>query len=300
MSFLPRFYQQFELSIDDIVAPTLHGRDCQASVILRFLMTKAWYVLNAQDSTQAQLWLCAKVVDVHEVISAQVWSITERRGMTDTVLHVLYETCEVIGCAGASDQPLVSSGIPQIPLMRGDWASFVTEVSHSTTPSAKTSLFDRVVWHNGEEYESGISKLFLRRASSFNTSTEWVDKIAIAKRYILSCVAPNSVSGLFKTARQMADEFGGDTQQPHVRRLHGSQNLSLYLPEHHYVECVSFIVSLGPQPRPGLHSAIAAVQTPAREYMVLRENGLTIGCEEDGVAPVWQKLLGCDSHGCPI
>jgi hypothetical protein len=46
-----------------------------------------------------------------------------------------------------------------------------------------------------------------------------------------------------------------------------------------------------------LHPALAAVQTPAREYYILRDNGLEVGCEEEGVTNVWMRILGCDARG---
>ena len=46
-----------------------------------------------------------------------------------------------------------------------------------------------------------------------------------------------------------------------------------------------------------LHPALAVIQTPAREYYVLRDNGLEVGCEEEGVAGVWMRILGCDARG---
>ena len=62
---------------------------------------------------------------------------------------------------------------------------------------------------------------------------------------------------------------------------------------HHHVEKVSFISRDGQ----ALHPAVACVQTPNREYFVLRENGLQIGCEEDGVVNLWMELLGCTASG---
>lgn len=53
-----------------------------------------------------------------------------------------------------------------------------------------------------------------------------------------------------------------------------------------------------PNGRP-LHPALAAVQTPGREYYILRDNGMQVGCEEEGVALVWMGLLGCDALGRP-
>ncbi len=112
----------------------------------------------------------------------------------------------------------------------------------------------------------------------------------------------------------MAQEFAGlpervVVQQPLRTR---SPVLNLYLPEcvqhvelfrstpfdhvrdrHHHVESVHFMSPRGDE----LHPAVAVVQTPHREYFVLRDNGMQIGCEEEGVAVVWQEILQCDDKG---
>jgi hypothetical protein len=62
---------------------------------------------------------------------------------------------------------------------------------------------------------------------------------------------------------------------------------------HHHVESIHLTT---PRGRP-LHPALAVVQTSAREYYILRDNGLEVGCEEEGVAGVWMRILGCDARG---
>jgi hypothetical protein len=65
---------------------------------------------------------------------------------------------------------------------------------------------------------------------------------------------------------------------------------------HHHVESLHFTAANG---RP-LHEALAVVQTPGREYYILRDNGAQVGCslgEEDGVGPIWMELLGCTILG---
>ena len=69
--------------------------------------------------------------------------------------------------------------------------------------------------------------------------------------------------------------------------------LRILYPRHHHVESVHLTASGG---RP-LHPALAVVQTPSREYYILRDNGLEVGCEEEGVASVWMRILGCDARG---
>ena len=65
------------------------------------------------------------------------------------------------------------------------------------------------------------------------------------------------------------------------------------LGSHHHIESVHFVTSKGE----ALHGAVAVVQTPGREYYVLRDNGMQVGCEEEGVPEVWQGILGCDTLG---
>jgi hypothetical protein len=62
---------------------------------------------------------------------------------------------------------------------------------------------------------------------------------------------------------------------------------------HHYVESVHFANRKG-EP---LHEALAVVQTPGREYYILRDNGMQVGCEEDGVSGTWMSVLGCHHDG---
>ena len=62
---------------------------------------------------------------------------------------------------------------------------------------------------------------------------------------------------------------------------------------HHHVESVHFQTP----DKKTFHPAVATVQTLAREYYILKDNGMLIGTEEDGVNPLWQVLLGCDEKG---
>ncbi|OAX30836.1 hypothetical protein K503DRAFT_650637, partial [Rhizopogon vinicolor AM-OR11-026] len=62
---------------------------------------------------------------------------------------------------------------------------------------------------------------------------------------------------------------------------------------HHHVESIHFTTPKGVP----FHLALAIVQTTAREYIVLKDNGMYVGCEEDGVVNVWMRVLGCDQNG---
>lgn len=65
---------------------------------------------------------------------------------------------------------------------------------------------------------------------------------------------------------------------------------------HHHVESLHFTTADGNR----LHPALAIVQTPGREYYILKDNGMQVGCEEDGMATVWMELLGCAADGTRI
>jgi hypothetical protein len=65
------------------------------------------------------------------------------------------------------------------------------------------------------------------------------------------------------------------------------------LDRHHHVESVHFTTTSGV----ALHPAVASVQTSHREYFALRDNGLQVGCEEEGVGEVWMSILGCAVDG---
>jgi hypothetical protein len=64
----------------------------------------------------------------------------------------------------------------------------------------------------------------------------------------------------------------------------------------HHVESVHFTTPL----KHALHPALAIVQTPSRAYFVLKDNGMEVGCEEAGVAPLWMEVLGCTTKGTII
>ncbi len=65
---------------------------------------------------------------------------------------------------------------------------------------------------------------------------------------------------------------------------------------HHHIESVHFTTCASVP----LHPALAVVQTPGREYFILKDNGMEVGCEEDGVAPLWMEILSCDNKGLPM
>ncbi|EGN98411.1 hypothetical protein SERLA73DRAFT_183406 [Serpula lacrymans var. lacrymans S7.3] len=108
----------------------------------------------------------------------------------------------------------------------------------------------------------------------------------------MASVVSNSVSGEWMSTNQMAQEFAGLPPRGNAVKT-CSPRINLYLPLHHHVESVHFTHADGRT----LHPALAIVQTPGREYYILKDNGMQVGCEEDGVAGVWMQVLGCSNRG---
>ncbi|KZV91140.1 hypothetical protein EXIGLDRAFT_837337 [Exidia glandulosa HHB12029] len=282
MSFLPSFYARF--GIGEPIAPALWtspDHEDQLTVAIRFLIAKAWFAISLGGSdTRIREWLQGTVIDAQEVTPRNVWTITQQLRSNTETLYVVYETCEVVAKSDSK------SPIP----LRNDWAAHIANGTLTKKP-----LLEYIVWHNGEDYNRGISTAWLRRVAEQGDLGRV--KRQIAERYVLACVAANRCASSY-----LPRWFGligmyfsvSDPNMPNKASHSGS--LGLYLPEHHYVESVCFITILGQ----ALHPALAAVQTPAREYIVLRDTGMHVGCEEDGVAEAWMDVLRCDTHGVAV
>jgi len=95
------------------------------------------------------------------------------------------------------------------------------------------------------------------------------------------------------TSTEMASEFAGvPAGVGSVKSSHAKINL--FLPACHHVESVHFTTA---QDRRQLHPALAVVHTPSRGYFVLRDTGMQVGIEEEGVSAVWMEIIGCKSNG---
>lgn len=257
-------------------------------------------------------------------MSSEIWSVTleypqNRRRKT---LYVIEATCEVVG------RPLkaTSEGAVSLPI-RADWSAYIER--RSTSSASGESLLSHLKWSCHEEFDRGISRLWLKRVEG--EKELGVAKWTVAQRYVLACVVgnryvfhqykpaacsdPYSISGMWLSTSEMAQDFAGLPARGAAPVMSKSKApaVNLFLPEcapfsriltvtdnrwrdrHHHVESVHFTTS-GDK---ALHPALATVQTPHREYYILRDNGMQVGCEEEGVAAVWQKVLGCDARGVP-
>ncbi|KAF8073860.1 hypothetical protein FPV67DRAFT_1410683 [Lyophyllum atratum] len=258
----------------------------QAIVAARFLLTRFFFHVSIGLEMDEK----TMITDVQELVKEELWSIQIQSSKCTQIFYVLEATCEVVG----HPPPLPLCSEPTAPSadafsIRADWAAYIDSYVLSSRGTRPPSLMDHLKWTNHEEYDKGISRLWLSRTKL--DGDIGVAKMLVAARYVLACVVSNSVSGRWMSSTEMAQEFDGlPSRVPHTRR---DTALHLFLPAHHHVESLHF-TSSGGKP---LHPAVAVVQTPGREYYILKDNGMQIGCEETGVAEIWMQLLGCDALG---
>ncbi|KAF8158305.1 hypothetical protein B0H34DRAFT_859112 [Crassisporium funariophilum] len=267
------------------------GNEKQATIAVRFLMTRFFFLVSVGYGNDPKALMKGTVINAEEVIENELWKITFRSASSIEQIYVLEPTCEVVGQSGQTVNESPSSHL------REDWSAYVAArlkiPSQEQGNESAMTLFDHLQWTNHEEYTLGISNLWRARISE--EGDLGLAKMSVARRYILACVVSNSVSGQWLTSNQMAQDFNGLQASLVATREQRSGRLNLFLPMHHHVESLHFTSGNGQ----ALHPALAIVQTPGREYYILKDNGMQVGCEEEGVALVWMKLLRCCQNGCP-
>ncbi|KAI0042156.1 hypothetical protein FA95DRAFT_1564602 [Auriscalpium vulgare] len=273
----------------------------QLTIAMRFLATRVWFALSIGGTVKDRFaYLRDVVIDVQEVVKEEIWAITTLPGSSSSNLplpgshtvYVLDVTCEPIGYS-LPDCTVDQASIPasNIPL-RADWANYVSP--QVDFPSKQRTMLDRMKWADHAEYLHGVSRHWLTRMS--NKGEAGAVLVGIAKRYVMASVVGNSLSGRWMSTTEMAQDFAGLAQHtPRGGKDPGPQ-MGMYLPAHHHVESAHLTAS-GGQP---LHPALAVIQTQTREYFILRDNGMQVGCEEEGVGEVWQRFLGCNGRGIAV
>ncbi|KAJ7784704.1 hypothetical protein B0H16DRAFT_1402773 [Mycena metata] len=288
-SFLGRLFPRDSSGTISEQLWTSPDHERQIVIALRFLLTRLFFQVSVGGGKEGKGWSEGQIVDAQELVKDEVWMITVRHSATSTEsFYVLESTCEAL--TAVADSTPTTAAAP----VRADWSAYIAHRVSTPSPSVPSSpfprLFDYLSWTNHEEYQLGISRLWLKRIEAEGGIGTM--KRITAERYILACVVGNSLSGQYMSATQMAQDFAG---LPDVApaRVKASPKVNLFLPAHHHVESVHFTAS---DHRP-LHSALAIVQTPGRIYFILRDNGMQVGCEEEGVADVWMSVLGCENSG---
>ncbi|TFK73597.1 hypothetical protein BDN72DRAFT_893782 [Pluteus cervinus] len=266
----------------------------QITIAVRFVLTRFCESLLAHSAIRQHNWTTSLVVDAHNIIDDEIWRIDvlHSSGKVEQLL-VLERTCEIIG------QPENSMLSGRSTPLRTDWSTFLAQRLAMTSrglgaeqgsfgSGPRGSLLDSLSWTNHEEYHKGMSKLWLSKIQTEGDPGK--AKFLVAQRYILACIVGNGVSGRWMSSTEMDQEYSGNPCQvpgpkPKVTKV------NLYLPPHHHIESVHFTTA---QKKP-IHPAIAVIQTPTREYYILRDNGFQIGCEEEGIEEMWMSILSCNS-----
>ncbi|KAJ7069896.1 hypothetical protein C8F01DRAFT_1016100 [Mycena amicta] len=259
----------------------------QLIVAIRFILTRHFFKVSIGDGKLqgGPGWREGQIIDAQQLVPNQVWKITISHSRKETEsFFVLEQTCEPLAAPTGSQ----NSGFS----VRVDWSAYITECTQSNHSSIQP-LITRLNWTNHEEYDRGISRLWLKRMDEAG-KMGFVKRLT-AERYILACVVGNSLSGRWMSSTQMALEHRGLPEEVAIAK----PTVNFFLPAHHHVESVHFTAT-GPRKGQLLHGALAVIQTPGREYFILRDNGMQVGCEEDGVAEVWMKMLRCDSWGVAL
>ncbi|KAJ7095986.1 hypothetical protein B0H15DRAFT_774443 [Mycena belliarum] len=269
-----------------------HERQIVIAIRL-FLLTRLFFQVSVGGGKDGKDWTEGRIVDAQQLVD-EVWKITVRHSaISMESFYVLESTCEPL--AATTDSQAASLEVP----VRADWAAYIAHRA-STSVLPVPRLLDYLNWTNHEEYHLGISRLWLKRIESEGETG--VMKRLTSERYILACVVGNSLSGRWMSATQMAQDFAGLAEGAPAR-VTANPKMNLFLPayvaplQHHHVESLHFTAPVRAGLRRPLHTALAVVQTPGREYFILRDNGMQVGCEEDGVAAVWMDILGCDNSG---
>ena len=207
--------------------------------------------MSVGDGSGGQTWTQNIIIDAQELVKGEIWTITIRNSPSSTEsLYVLESTCEVVGHPPPSPHPANSHSDSNSPFnslpLRADWSAYIAHrlLPSSLHDSPPLPLLHHLSWTNHEEYDKGISRLWLKRVE--NEGELGVAKTVVAERYILACIvgnryatcvprrsltslADNSVSGRWMSSTEMAQDFSGlPSQVPYLKPK--SPGVHLFLP----------------------------------------------------------------------
>lgn len=167
----------------------------------RFVLTRLWFALSigsgaGMGDPKAIAWLKAIVVGMEPVVAHEIWSVTVEHDLgldrRREIMYVLEATCEPVGHPEVAPKPQPqgqahdSAALP----IRADWSEHIHRHLNGFSGSGQTTvMLDQLKWANCEEYERGISRLWLRRIEK--ESDSGTAKRAVAERYVLACVIAN-------------------------------------------------------------------------------------------------------------
>jgi hypothetical protein len=185
-------------------------------------------LLSVGGGKDSSTWSRSIVTDAREIVEGEIWVITVRFATRTETCYVIESTCEVLGhpAPPATLSPTSDANEGGYIPLRADWKSYIEHrvSSHSAREAPSSRLLDQLKWTNYEEYDRGISKLWLKRIGF--EGELGVAKGIVAERYVLACVVGNrcdgrvsllyggahmgfSLSGRWMTSLQMAQDFAG-------------------------------------------------------------------------------------------
>ncbi|BEI79507.1 hypothetical protein CcaverHIS002_0100360 [Cutaneotrichosporon cavernicola] len=201
---------------------------------------------------------------------------TEPQGVTCGRYLVLASTGDVIATdapSSSTTEPLTIEGC----LVRSDWHSYILNLVSSPTETPRSAVLSSCVpnSYSGE------------KLSAMHMDAEWIcntaDLNSSSTRSKTSFFALASHAGSQKTAKE--------SPIPVKAGATNWSKVELYLPESQQVLSVHL---------PGAPTAPALAivhRASGKSDWVLRETGHVVGNEDEGVAELWQGILGCDRHG---
>ncbi|CAG8646539.1 6437_t:CDS:2, partial [Acaulospora colombiana] len=152
----------------------------------------------------------------------EIWRVfVSKQSASIYSVHVLASTGEPLGrkqSAAAADFSV-----------RPDWLNFVDSLTNAERPPKR--IKDFLKWTNGEEFENGISKAWLRRIEG--EGELGIIKRQIAEKYVMASVVANSISGKQMTYNQMAMEIAGNSAETMIRPR---DEVNILLPDLTHVE----------------------------------------------------------------
>ncbi len=160
-------------------------------------MTRFWFALS-MGGEGSEDWLQETIVDVQEIIPTEIWCITLHKyedarpnyNVQTRTLYVLEATCEVVGHPPTPTLPTTepANKKPTVAL-RADWSAYITSLSHPIGNHTSALIASHLKWANFEEYDRGISRLWLKRTAAEREIG--AAKLTVAWRYVFACVVGN-------------------------------------------------------------------------------------------------------------
>lgn len=217
-SFLPRFFgewnpicnrlwgspegNQLSIALRSVISAMAESRFRSKTMLCRFIITRLWFTTSVGGRDRYMLKRSV-VTALEEIVKDEIWRVyVTTYGSTDTsftqqVFYVLEPSCEVIGLPSPSKAPRAKSVLSEFTApayslsLRVDWSEYIRYryLPSDFHESRPPSLLSHLKWTNTEEYEKGISKLWLSKISGEGNIGSYMKKVA--ERYIVSCVVGN-------------------------------------------------------------------------------------------------------------